>query len=131
MLSESKRIAFYIRSATGSLDDLVRQRRRLEKEFVKRKADFIGGSVEIYRDTHQSGLQPGPEFQRMCDDAAAGKIGVIMVERMNRISRCLGEYGRFIDFIEKHQVRFVSANENLDSLYCYPDLYAAKEGSAQ
>ncbi len=110
------RIEFLLRSATGDLADLRRQRKLLEKEFVRRGFDLSTCSLEIYRDTHQSGLRPGPEFQRMSRDVATGKLDVVMVSRMNRISRKFTELLKFYKFLETHRIRFISAEENVDSI---------------
>jgi DNA invertase Pin-like site-specific DNA recombinase len=115
MANQSNRFAFYVRSATGNLADLKRQQKLLEREFVNRKVDFTSNSVEIYRDTHQSGLHPGPEFQRLSHNISLGKIDVVMVSRMNRISRSLKGLLKFQDLVGRHKVRFISAEENVDS----------------
>ena len=115
MTNKSNRIGFYLRSATGNLTDLRRQRKLLENELVSRRFDFSTCPPEIYRDTHQSGLRPGPEFMRMCQDIAAGNIDVVMVSRTNRISRSIVALLEFTKFAESHRVRFVSV-ENVDPI---------------
>jgi DNA invertase Pin-like site-specific DNA recombinase len=117
MNNQPKRIAFYIRSATGNLADLKRQYKALSREFVNRRVDFTSSSVELYRDTHQSGLHPGPEFQRLSHDISRGKIDVVMVARMNRISRSLSGLMKFQELVKARNVRFISTEENVDSIY--------------
>ncbi len=116
MTNQPSRVAFFIRSATGNETDLRQQRRLLEKELFSRGLDASGFSLEIYQDTHQSGLGHGPEFQRMNRDIAEGKIDVLMVSRMNRISRVLSELMKFTRLVASHRVRFISARENVDSI---------------
>jgi DNA invertase Pin-like site-specific DNA recombinase len=117
MSNQPSRVAFFIRSATGNLADLRSQRKFLEKELMRRGFDTSLCSVEIYQDAHQSGLRHGPEFQRMSSDVADGKIDVVMVARMNRISRSLPELMKFTRFVANHRIRFISAHENVDSSY--------------
>ena len=114
-MTNAKRIAFYLRSATGNLTDLKRQHKALEKEFVRRGFDSATCLIEIYRDTHQSGLSSGPEFERMTRDAKRGKIDVVMVSRLNRVSRSLRGLFGFYDFVKIYPIRFLSAEENIDS----------------
>lgn len=128
MFEQQKCIAYYIRSATGNLADLNLQRKRLDKEFVNRKVDFTDCSVEVYQDAQQSGLQPGPEYLRMCKDLENGKIQVVMVARMNRISRSIKGFHKFFDLIREHRSRFIALNENVDSIFWHS---MEKSGGAQ
>ena len=115
MTNQPKCIAFYLRSATGNLADLRRQRKLCEREFVNKKVGFTSNKVEIYQDTHQSGLRSGPDFKRLSDDVESGKVAVVIVARINRISRRLDGLMKFYRFVEAHHLRFVSAEENVDS----------------
>ena len=92
-----------------------RQGKRLEREFANRGFDNANQSLEIYRDPHQSGFRDGLEFQPLTSDVASGKTGVVMVSRMNRISRRLDGMTKFYKFVETHGFRFISAEENVDS----------------
>jgi len=58
---------FYLRSATGDIDNLKRQKEKLET-FISQRPELANSSVEIYTDEIQSGLRPGPEFLRMKQD---------------------------------------------------------------
>jgi hypothetical protein len=113
--SPSKRTAFYLRSATGDLADLGLQHQLLVREFMDRGISSTMDEVDIYEDTRQSGLRPGPEFLRMCQNVSLGKIDVVMVSRMNRISRSFQGLIDFHHLIEKHRIRFISSQENVDS----------------
>lgn len=114
-MTNAKRIAFYARSAAGNLADLKRQIKILNKEMVRRGFDPETCFIEVYRDTHQSGLGSGPEFERMCHDVKRGKIDVVMVSRLNRVSRTLKGLFAFYDFVKTYPIRFFCADENIDS----------------
>lgn len=109
-------VAFYLRSATGNLADLRRQRKAIEREFVRRGFDFTNCQVTSYTDTHQAGMNNGPELSRLLDDVTGKKIQIVMVSRMNRISRRLTGLSAFCSLIAKYQFRFISENENIDSV---------------
>ena len=114
-MTNTIRIAFYLRSATGDLADLKRQFKTLKTEIVRRGFDPETSLIEVYRDTHQSGLRSGPEFERMTRDAKRGKIDVVMVSRLNRVSRSLRGLFSFYDFVKIYPIRFLSAEDNIDS----------------
>jgi hypothetical protein len=116
-IKQQARIAFFLRSATGNLVDLKRQSKILVKELARRGISPEACVIEVYRDAHHSGLRHGPEFERMCRDIKAGKIDLVMVERMNRVSRSLAGLMAFQDFVSAQAVRFISAHENVDSIY--------------
>lgn len=113
----NKYVAFYLRSATGNLEDLKRQRRILDKELGRRKADFADWPIEIYIDSRHSGMHPGPEFLRMSCDIKDGKVAVVMVTRLNRISRSVKGMCNFYEFVRTENFRFLSIYENTDSLF--------------
>jgi DNA invertase Pin-like site-specific DNA recombinase len=116
-MSSPKRIAYYLRSATGNLADLKHQRKSLDRELVRRGFDQPSCLIEIYQDTHQSGLRPGSEFVGMSRDVVDKKIDVVMVARLNRISRAPNGLLKFFRFVETHRIRFISPRENTDSIY--------------
>ena len=128
-MTNSKRIAFYLRSATGNLADLKRQLNTLNKAMLRRGFDPDAYLIEVYRDAHHSGLRPGLELERMSRDVKDGKINVIMVSRMNRISRATNGLFNFLKFVETHRIRFISANENCDSIYWHSMRTHASDGA--
>jgi DNA invertase Pin-like site-specific DNA recombinase len=116
-MTKSIRVAFFIRSATGDINDLKRQLKELTKELPARGFNPETCKVEVYKDEHQSGLRHGLEFQRLIQDVEHGKVDVIMIQRMNRISRKLKNLMAFPDFVQSHSIRFISTHENVDSIY--------------
>ena len=110
-------VAFYLRSATGNLVDIRRQKRFLEKEFIRRGLDAAQCQIKTYIDYHQSGMSYGPELSQLIEQIHDGQIKVVMVSEFNRISRSLKGLMEFQNLIEKHKIRFISARENIDSIY--------------
>jgi DNA invertase Pin-like site-specific DNA recombinase len=130
MPKQQNRIAFYLRSATGNMADLSRQRKCLERDLISR-FDSTDYSLEIYTETHQSGLRSGPEFERMCRDVVSRKINVIIVERYDRISRKLDNLLRFNKFVDANRTRFISTDENVDSIHRQSAQYGESFGGMQ
>jgi DNA invertase Pin-like site-specific DNA recombinase len=110
-----KRFAFYLRSATGDLADLNCQFKILEDEVTRQGFSSETSTVELYQDTHQSGLRSGPELERMTNDVKLGKVDIVMVSRLNRVSRALGGQFSFYECAKNHPIRFLSIEEKIDS----------------
>jgi len=60
---------------------------------------FSGGSIE----------RPG--LQRLLRDVEAGRIDVIVVYKVDRLSRALGDFARIVELFERHTVSFVSVTQ--------------------
>jgi len=72
--------------------------------------------VEVYREEGKSGKNTDrPEYQRMIQDIRHGKLNVILCTKIDRIHRSLMDFYRLHELLEKHNVAFVSLNENWDT----------------
>ncbi len=118
-MNPSNRIAFYMRSTTGDLADLSRQKKLIENNFPKRGFDPARLCVSTYVDELATGLPYGPELERLISDLIDGKIDVVMVARVNRISRSMKGLSDFYKLIEARRFRFLSVHENIDSSLWY------------
>ena len=72
---------------------------------------------EIYVDDGYSGLNfDRPDFQRMIDDVATGKIGVVVVKDLSRFGRdhiVVGQYQEL--YFPSKKVRFIALNDGIDT----------------
>ena len=64
---------------------------------------FSGGSME----------RPG--LQRLLRDVEAGRIDVIVVYKVDRLSRSLTDFARIVDVFDKHDVSFVSITQQFNT----------------
>src|SRR5262249_47395781 len=64
---------------------------------------FSGGSLE----------RPG--LKRLLDDIEAGRIDMVVVYKIDRLSRSLGDFIRLIDALDKYGVKFVSVTQTFDT----------------
>ena len=72
--------------------------------------------AEVYREEGKSGKNTDrPEYQRMIQDIKQGKLNVILCTKIDRIHRSLMDFYRLHELLEKHNVAFVSLNENWDT----------------
>ncbi|MBE0558588.1 MAG: recombinase family protein, partial [Proteobacteria bacterium] len=72
--------------------------------------------AEVYREEGKSGKNTDrPEYQKMIQDIKQGKLNVILCTKIDRIHRSLMDFYRLHELLEKHDVAFVSLNENWDT----------------
>jgi DNA invertase Pin-like site-specific DNA recombinase len=64
---------------------------------------FSGGSME----------RPG--LQRLLRDVEAGRIDVVVVYKVDRLSRALGDFARIVELFERHNVSFVSVTQQFNT----------------
>ena len=60
---------------------------------------FTGGNMER------------PALKQLLADITAGKIDVIMVYKVDRLSRSLHDFARMVEIFDKHSVSFVSVTQ--------------------
>ena len=60
---------------------------------------FSGGSMER------------PALQRLLADIAAGEIDVVVVYKVDRLTRALSDFARIVELFDKHRVSFVSVTQ--------------------
>jgi site-specific DNA recombinase len=71
---------------------------------------------ESYEDGGFSGgTTDRPAWQRLMRDVEAGQVDLIVVYRVDRLTRSLRDFVTLIDFLDKHGARFASVTENFDT----------------
>ena len=60
---------------------------------------FSGGSIER------------PALGRLLADIAAGKVDVVVVYKIDRLTRSLADFARMVELFERHEVSFVSVTQ--------------------
>ena len=72
--------------------------------------------AKVYREEGKSGKNTDrPEYQRMIQDIKKGRIDVLLCTKIDRVHRSLMDFYRLHELLEKHNVSFVSLNENWDT----------------
>ena len=56
-----------------------------------------------------------PAFKRMMADIDAGKISVVVVYKVDRLSRSLADFAKIIEHFDKHQVSFASVTQQFNT----------------
>lgn len=96
----------------------------LLQHFISQQSDLT--LSEIYIDNGCTGTTfARPEFQRLLDDAKIGRINCIVVKDLSRFGRNYLETGYYLQkMFPLYNVRFISVNDNYDSLTADPDSMA-------
>src|SRR5262245_52412585 len=56
-----------------------------------------------------------PALQRLLDDVQAGKIDVIVVYKVDRLTRSLADFAKLVELFDKHSVSFVSVTQQFNT----------------
>ncbi len=117
-MEQDKRIAIYSRKSkfTGKGESIENQielcRQYIETQYDKAAAE----EAVVYEDEGFSGgNMERPMFKKMMDYARGGAVSSIVVYRLDRISRNIGDFAKLIEELEELGVSFVSIKEQFDT----------------
>jgi site-specific DNA recombinase len=57
------------------------------------------------------GTMERPALKRLLDDIAAGKLDVVVVYKIDRLTRSLADFARMVELFDRHKVSFVSVTQ--------------------
>lgn len=98
----------------------VTSQRKLLEGFIAQQQEFAGMATLEYVDDGYSGTNFNrPSFQRMMEDARAGRIGIIVIKDFSRFGRDYLEVGSYLEkILPLMGVRVLSVNDGFDSENC-------------
>ncbi len=103
--------AIYTRQSVDRADSISVES---QAEFCVR--ELTGIDYKIYTDRGYSGKNTDrPAFRRLMQDIAEGRVGRVIVYRLDRISRSVLDFANVIDFFQKYSVSFSSTMEKFDT----------------
>lgn len=111
--------ALYVRLSMeeqeGDLTEKIRNQRELLLEYVREKPEFQ--LVDIYCDNGCTGTNfDRPQWQRLMEDAKAGKVNCIIVKDLSRLGRNYIEAGNYLEKVFPFMgVRFIAISDGYDS----------------
>ncbi len=105
-----KALAVYLRVST-TRQDVKSQEPDLR---AWARAHGRGSSVRWYRDRFTGATLNRPEMRRLEEDIRAGRIGTVVVWRLDRLGRTAGQTIKFLDELRAAGVRFVSLRDGVD-----------------
>ena len=117
MTKSAKRCALYTRKSSeegleqdfNSLD----AQREACAAYVTSQASEGWRAVETRYDDggYSGGSMERPALQRLLADIAAGKIDVVVVYKIDRLTRALADFARMVELFDQHAVSFVSVTQ--------------------
>jgi len=120
-VSAQKRVAIYTRKSTEEgleqqFNTLHAQREAVESYIKSQQGQ---GWVELpdrYDDGGYTGANTDrPAFQRLMKDIEAGKIDIVAVYKIDRLSRSISDFVNTTDVFQAHGVGFVSITQSFDT----------------
>ncbi|MCP4502489.1 MAG: recombinase family protein [Deltaproteobacteria bacterium] len=121
------RVAAYARFSTtnqllkvgGFIDSQVEQianTARYKSQLAEHNDGATWEIVDVYREEGRSGKNTDrPEFQRLLRDLKAGLIDVVVVTKIDRITRSLVDFYDLWELFEKQNVEFISLGDNFET----------------
>jgi len=102
----------------------------LEQEFNSLDAQREAGEAYIHSQKHEGwillpnryddggisgGTMERPGLQQLLADVKANRVDVVVVYKVDRLSRSLGDFAQIIDLFDKHDVSFVSVTQQFNT----------------
>ncbi|MEA2960876.1 MAG: site-specific recombinase [Alphaproteobacteria bacterium] len=56
-----------------------------------------------------------PALQRLLDDLRAGKVDIIVVYKVDRLTRSLADFAKLVELFDQHGVSFVSVTQQFNT----------------
>ena len=119
--SKTVRCAIYTRVSTDH---------GLEQDFNSLDAQYDASQAYIRSQAHagwtllrgkydDGGFSGGdtdrPALQRLLEDVRAGKVDVIVVYKVDRLTRSLADFAKLVELFDKHNVSFVSVTQQFNT----------------
>lgn len=105
--------AIYCRQSVDKKDSISIETQEQECRAKLRKGET---DVSVYIDRGYSGKNTNrPDFQRLMSDVESGRVGKIIVYKLDRMSRSVLDFELTYRELKRHHVDFVSATEDFDT----------------
>ena len=115
------RCAIYTRKSSEEgleqdFNSLDAQREACEAFIASQKREGWSSIGEMYDDGGFSGAtMERPAFQRLLSDVSAGRIDVVVVYKVDRLTRSLSDFAKIVDIFDRHAVSFVSVTQQFNT----------------
>jgi len=116
-----RRCALYTRKSSEegldqAFNSLDAQREAGEAYVVSQKAEGWRALPDIFDDGGFSGSSmERPALKRLLGDVEAGQVDVIVVYKIDRLTRALGDFARMLEIFDRHDVSFVSVTQSFNT----------------
>lgn len=116
-----KRCAVYTRVSTDerldqSFNSLDAQRESGQAYIASQRAEGWLPVADDYDDGgYSGGNMERPALKRLMDDILADQIDIVVVYKIDRLTRSLADFSRLIEVFERHKVSFVSVTQQFNT----------------
>ncbi|MBV1868425.1 MAG: recombinase family protein [Marinosulfonomonas sp.] len=117
----ARRCALYTRKSSEegldqAFNSLDAQREAGEAYVVSQKAEGWRALPDTYDDGGFSGgSMERPALKRLLSDVEAGRVDVIIVYKIDRLTRALADFARMLEIFDRHDVSFVSVTQSFNT----------------
>lgn len=112
------KIGAYIRVSTAHQVDKesIPSQKNMITSYARAMFQTDEKDITYYIDAGFSGKNTKrPRYNELLRDIEAGKINIVIVYKIDRVSRNLLDFASFIDNLKKYEVKFISLSENFDT----------------
>lgn len=116
-MNKNSSFAIYSRKSkyTGKGESIENQI-ELCRQYINVHFGEKAGNILVYEDEGFSGGNLArPRFKKMMSDASEGKFSAIVVYRLDRISRNVGDFSQLIETLNDMSISFISVKEQFDT----------------
>jgi site-specific DNA recombinase len=97
-------------------NSLDAQREACEAYIRSQKDEGWVALAQMYDDGGVSGgTMDRPALRRLLADIEAGKVATVVVYKVDRLTRSLGDFAKIIEVFDRHQVSFVSITQSFNT----------------
>ena len=117
----ARRVAIYTRKSTSKgldqeFNSLDAQRAACEAYVSSQVGEGWSALSDRYDDPGFSGATiERPGFQRLLEDIESGRVDIVVVYKIDRLSRSLLDFARIVQTLEQHGVEFVSVTQQFST----------------
>ena len=115
------RCAIYTRKSTEDgleqdFNSLDAQREACVAYILSQTHEGWEGTSELYDDGGFSGgSMERPGLKQLLQDVIAGKVDVIVVYKVDRLTRSLADFAKIVDILDEHDASFVSVTQSFNT----------------
>ncbi|GAA0464730.1 hypothetical protein GCM10009096_01520 [Parasphingorhabdus litoris] len=119
--AKRKRCAIYTRKSTEDgleqdFNSLDAQREACAAYILSQASEGWEAVTELYDDGGWSGgNMDRPALVQLLDDVEAGKIDIIVVYKVDRLTRALADFAKIVEILDENQASFVSVTQSFNT----------------
>jgi site-specific DNA recombinase len=120
-MNQRIRCAIYTRKSTDeglekTFNSLDAQREACEAYIKSQQHEGWQAIATHYDDGNYSGgNMERPAFKQIMADIEAGKVGVVVVYKVDRLTRSLADFAKIVEHFDKYKVSFVSVTQHFNT----------------